>query len=238
MNEINRINYNVYEEELYKRNILSRKLYKFLMDEKCNEYVVSSEYYCGKNIEKKYVKKNIIENCYEFVEIKNGNEYISRVEFYKNKIKKLESYYKNGIKNGEFISYHENGKIKYKINYKNGKKDGYLSYHDKNGYIIYSYKYNNDELMEYDKYDHDKDYSQITIQERYKNGIKTHIMERRKERLMKFYENGNKLISCKFIFGSNNFDNFYVKYYKNQYITKYKKTSHHPLYKNKQIFFY
>ena len=52
--------------------------------------------------------------------------------------------YKNGFLNGDYLSYHNNGKIQYKGQYVNGKKEGlFLSYYFE-GVLIHEGKYIND----------------------------------------------------------------------------------------------
>jgi antitoxin component YwqK of YwqJK toxin-antitoxin module len=52
--------------------------------------------------------------------------------YYENGQIEYKIHYKNGNKDGEWISYYENGRIKGKINYKNGKEDDgeWVSYYE------------------------------------------------------------------------------------------------------------
>ena len=41
--------------------------------------------------------------------------------------------YKNGIREGDFVEYHDNGQIRWKGNWKNGEPEGDWVYYDENG---------------------------------------------------------------------------------------------------------
>ena len=45
--------------------------------------------------------------------------------------------FKNGIKNGEWLIYHENGQLRSKENYTDGVWDGLREYYDKSGQLFY-----------------------------------------------------------------------------------------------------
>lgn len=74
------------------------------------------------------------------------------------KVKTIENY-ENGILNGKFIEYYEDGSLKIEGNYFKGEKDGYFEYYRPNGYInkmeeyCYSYRENKTILNAYANWD-------------------------------------------------------------------------------------
>ena len=54
---------------------------------------------------------------------------------------------KNGKKNGQWLSYRENGQLSSKSNYKDGELHGLREYFDEGGSVSSSYKYENGEMI-------------------------------------------------------------------------------------------
>ena len=55
------------------------------------------------------------------------------VEYHDNGQLKEKGSYKNGIREGDFVEYHDNGQIRWKGNWKNGEPEGDWVYYDENG---------------------------------------------------------------------------------------------------------
>lgn len=69
----------------------------------------------------------------------SGNHY----DYYPNGNKKIEGNYKDGKKEGTWITYYENGQIKREENYENGLLNGVMTIWYKNGQVRYKTTYIN-----------------------------------------------------------------------------------------------
>jgi hypothetical protein len=108
--------------------------------------------YNRKILEQKWDTPNLYKTYYDNGQLKEIIEYIHDqtygyikqyiYKWFKNGVKYLIQSYQQGLKNGVFTEWHENGKLKYECNFINDSKDGLERIHYYNGqrklYISYS----------------------------------------------------------------------------------------------------
>ena len=84
----------------------------------------------------------------------DGKKRIGLWKYYQDKGKKLlsEENYKNGVLNGESVTYYKNGKIAERLFYKNGKLDGSTERHAANGILLNNLSYKDGKLNGLAKY--------------------------------------------------------------------------------------
>ncbi|MCK5478054.1 MAG: hypothetical protein KAI44_03985, partial [Methylococcales bacterium] len=59
----------------------------------------------------------------------------------------IEKYYKNGVKHGLWIDWHENGQVKVEGNFINGKREGLVTIWNKEGEKVSETMYKDDERV-------------------------------------------------------------------------------------------
>mgnify|MGYP001223460243 CR=1 FL=1 len=80
--------------------------------------------------------QELVERDNKFYTKKDSELYSGKVnDKHKNGKTSFIGQYKNGMKIGEFITYHDNGQIKKKENYLLGTLDGLFKVYDKEGYV-------------------------------------------------------------------------------------------------------
>lgn len=118
-----------------------------------SEILQQEEYWEGSNTEHK--ESFFVDEEGRFSKISNRKPYTGVVKVrFRTGTASFLSTYSEGLKNGDFYEWHDNGKMKSKSQFKKGMRHGYFYIWTNNG-IVYSRKFYQDDLEDFGKFEDD-----------------------------------------------------------------------------------